>query len=111
MRIRNENKKAKNIANEYSEKMKILKFNYEKKINEMKNEYNILKDKYEKEINNKNIYKIKEYDNGRYEGEFKDDKFEGKGIYYFNSGSRYEGEFKNGEAEGKGIYYYNDGDR
>ena len=28
-------------------------------------------------------------DGNRYEGEWKDDKAEGKGIYYFKSGSRY----------------------
>ena len=32
-------------------------------------------------------------------------------TYYFNDGDRYEGDFKNGIFEGKGIYYYNNGDR
>ena len=29
---------------------------------------------------------------------------EGKGIYYYNNGDRYEGDWKNGKREGKGIY-------
>ena len=41
----------------------------------------------------------------------KNDKAEGKGIYYRNNGGRYEGDFKNDKKEGKGIYYYNNGDR
>ena len=51
-----------------------------------------------------------EWNNGeRYEGEWKNDLKDGKGIHYFPNGERYEGEFKNGNAEGKGIYYYKDG--
>ena len=30
---------------------------------------------------------------------------------YFNNGDRYEGDFKNNKREGKGIMYYNNGDR
>ena len=36
---------------------------------------------------------------------------EGKGIYYSNNGDRYEGDFRNGKFEGQGIYYYSNGDR
>ena len=32
----------------------------------------------------------------RYEGEFRNNKKEGTGIYYFNYGDRYEGDLKNG---------------
>ena len=49
--------------------------------------------------------KEKEYifNNGnRYEGDWKNGKKEGKGIFYFNSGSRYEGDWKNDKMEGKG---------
>jgi hypothetical protein len=42
---------------------------------------------------NKNISK-KVYDNGRYEGEMKDNKKNGHGIYYYNDGDRYEGNWK-----------------
>ena len=45
---------------------------------------NILKDKYDGRINNnKSLNQIKEFNNGRYEGEIKNDKREGKGIFFF----------------------------
>ena len=47
----------------------------------------------------------------RYEGEWKNNKKEGKGIYYWNNGDKYDGDWRNGKFEGKGIYYYNNGDR
>lgn len=52
-------------------------------------------------------YKTKE----KYEGDFKNGKAEGKGIFYYNNGDIYEGEFKNWMKEGYGIYYYKDGSR
>ena len=33
----------------------------------------------------------------RYEGEFKNDKFNGKGILYFKNQLKFEGEFKDGD--------------
>ena len=30
----------------------------------------------------------------------------GKGCYIFNNGDRYEGEFKDGKFHGKGEYYF-----
>ena len=32
-------------------------------------------------------------------------------IFYYNDGDKYEGDFKNDNREGKGLYYYNNGDR
>ena len=52
--------------------------------------------------------KIK-YDNGIYEGNFKNGLRHGKGIYKWTVGSSYDGDFKNGKKEGNGIYYYSDG--
>ena len=49
---------------------------------------------------------IQYYDNGRYEGEMKDGKREGKGKFYFITGDVYEGEFKNNQKNGKGKYVY-----
>ena len=50
-----------------------------------------------------------------YDGEWKNDKQDGKGILYYHkdpfTGERYEGDFKNGKKEGKGIIYFNNGDR
>ena len=46
----------------------------------------------------------------RYEGEWKNGKFDDMGIYYFNNGDWYEGEFKN-EVCIKSIYFYENGDQ
>ena len=41
-------------------------------------------------------------DNGnKYDGKWKNDKEEGKGIYYYNNGDKYDGEWKNDKIEGK----------
>ena len=77
-----------------------------------KNKYKPLKIKNEEKINNNIIInKIKEYDDGIYEREIKNNKKDGKGIYYYKHGDRYEGEFKNDNIDGKGIYYWLDGDK
>ena len=47
----------------------------------------------------------------KYEGEFKNNKNEGYGIYYYSNGDRYEGEFKIGKFEGYGLFYFLNGDR
>ena len=67
------------------------------------NDFNKIKYSNEKQI----LY----YDDGRYEGDVKNDKIEGKGIMYYNNGDRYEGDYKNDKKEGKGNYYWNDGTR
>ena len=36
-------------------------------------------------------------------------KFSGNGKYYFPSGESYEGECKNGKAHGKGVFRFIDG--
>ena len=38
-----------------------------------------------------------------YEGEFKNDDYEGKGIIYYNDGSRKMGDYINGNAIGKHV--------
>ena len=98
-------KQKNNIINEYEDKIKKIKLECENKINEIKNEYNLILQKLNNE--NKINKSIKEYPNGRYEGELKNNKREGKGIFYHNNGDRYEGEYKNDKRERKGIYYYN----
>ena len=55
-------------------------------------------------------YVVKIYNDGeKYEGQFKDDKRHGKGIFYYASGDKYDGEWKNNNRHGKGIEYYADG--
>ena len=51
-------------------------------------------------------------DNGYYEGEFKNEKKEGYGIFHpynHDEGERYECEYKNNSREGFGIFYDRDG--
>ena len=87
------------------------------KLENIINIYNkIFSDKYNEKLDKCYIIynQAKKYYNGKYEGEFKDNKREGKGKFYFNDGDIYEGDYKNDMREGKGITYYkglNDGDR
>ena len=46
---------------------------------------------------------------GHYEGEFKDGKINGKGIYEWSDGRKYEGTWKNNNMHGAGIYTWPDG--
>jgi hypothetical protein len=45
----------------------------------------------------------------RCEGEWKDGKMNGQGVYYWHQGRRYEGEFLNGLSHGFGTLYLKDG--
>lgn len=45
----------------------------------------------------------------KYEGEFKNGKFDGQGTFFFISGEKYIGEWKNGLQEGYGIFTSSDG--
>ena len=56
------------------------------------------------------FYKIYSLNVAVYEGEFKNDKREGKGIFKFPDGGVYEAEFLNGLFQGKEIYKYVNGD-
>ena len=40
-----------------------------------------------------------------YEGDFKNNKFDGRGIERLKNGQRYEGKWKNNLKNGKGISY------
>ena len=46
-----------------------------------------------------------------YEGEWSNNLKEGKGIETYTDGAKYEGNFKNSKFEGKGVLYYANGDR
>ena len=45
----------------------------------------------------------------KYEGEFKDDKMNGYGIYTFVDGEQYKGEFKDDNMNGQGVLTYQNG--
>ena len=57
-----------------------------------------------KEKENDNIIDIKLYDLGKYEGIILNNKRELKGVMLYNDGARYEGEWKDDKKNGKGIY-------
>ena len=72
----------------------------------------ILKINIEEHFKNKCIFRIIHYNNGDiYMGEWKNNKIEGVGKYYFYNGTRYEGEWKNNKREGYGIFYYSNGNK
>ena len=120
MIIKELNKEYENII-KIENKNNIIMYNtikeLENKNEKLKKEINNIKIKYENLLNEYNKYKetnkeiIKQYDFGYYEGQIKNNKREGKGIFYWNVGDRYKGQWKNDLKEGKGIYYYNNGDR
>jgi len=51
------------------------------------------------------------YDSGRYEGEVKDGKPNGRGIFFGKNSSRFEGEFRNGQPNGHGFACHPNGSR
>ena len=44
-------------------------------------------------------------------GEWKDDKRNGSGTYYWLDGRKYEGKWRNGDYHGWGVYSWPDGRR
>ena len=51
-------------------------------------------------------------DGNRYEGEHRDGQVTGRGAYWFvASGNRYEGEVLNGKPNGQGTFFWKNGDR
>jgi hypothetical protein len=47
----------------------------------------------------------------KYEGEFQDGQFEGRGTHWLPNGNVYTGEFRAGQYHGRGTLYYANGDR
>jgi hypothetical protein len=111
-------------------KIKVLKQNYEEKINKLiqekqyleklsgKNGYLSFKSESGADINyvgeiENNLahgYGIALLSSGfRYEGQWNAGKKEGYGIYYYKNNERYEGDFLNGKREGKGTYFFSNG--
>ena len=62
---------------------------------------------------NKHGKGIEYYKDGniKYEGDFVNDKREGKGKYIWEDGEYYIGEWLNDYMHGKGIEYYKDGNK
>ena len=48
---------------------------------------------------------------GVYEGGFKNGDFHGRGVYKYDNGNRYEGEFKDDKEHGQGVFVWKDGAR
>ncbi|KAL4427200.1 hypothetical protein ABPG74_013404 [Tetrahymena malaccensis] len=46
-----------------------------------------------------------------YAGDWKNNLFDGNGVYLFSSGERYEGELQEGQKSGKGTYFYSNGNQ
>ncbi|MFN3161927.1 MAG: MORN repeat-containing protein [Pseudohongiellaceae bacterium] len=47
----------------------------------------------------------------RYEGQCRNNYFQGQGTLYLNNGDRYQGQFSNDQKNGQGTYFYANGDR
>jgi hypothetical protein len=43
----------------------------------------------------------------KFEGEFKDGYYNGKGVEYFANGDKFEGEYRDDKRNGIGTYYNN----
>ena len=48
-------------------------------------------------------------DGAKYDGQYKDDKWNGQGTYNLPDGRKYVGQYKNGKLDGQGIEYRADG--
>ena len=57
--------------------------------------------------NGKGIYRYA--NNDCFVGDWKDDRFHGRGYYIFLNGERYEGDLTEGLKQGKGSYFYSNG--
>lgn len=48
-------------------------------------------------------------DGDKYDGEFKDDTYNGHGVYDWANDTKYDGEFKDGKRHGRGVTISADG--
>jgi hypothetical protein len=53
--------------------------------------------------------KMKHVNGTEYEGEYKYDKYDGRGVLKYPNWQYYKGEFKNGLRHGHGVFYNSDG--
>jgi hypothetical protein len=90
-------------------KIKVLKQNYEEKINKL-----IQEKQYLEKLSGKNGYLSFKSESGadiNYVGEIENNLAHGYGIALLSSGFRYEGQWNAGKKEGYGIYYYKNNER
>lgn len=64
-----------------------------------------------KDLQALNGVQIKDYEEGKYQGEFRNGKRDGRGIFIYKTGDRYEGEFRNDKAEGRGRFLWKAGNK
>ena len=79
-----------------------------KNVELIRNDINKINDKIDELLTTHN--KELKNEKGKYVGEIKNGKREGKGIFYFKNGDTYEGDWKNDKMDGKGIYYHKKAD-
>lgn len=60
--------------------------------------------------NGKLYYNSINTSNGKYSGNIKNGKYNGKGTYTWNTGDKYVGNWIEGNRTGSGVYYYSNGD-
>ena len=88
------------IINENKKNLQLLRNDISSLCNQINKRFDKL------EINNKINNQELKFSNGKYIGEVVNGIKEGKGIIYWNNGDRYEGEWRNDRMDGKGIYYF-----
>ena len=54
---------------------------------------------------------VRDYDNGQYVGQSKDNQRNGRGTYIFASGNKYVGQYMDGKSYGQGTFTWANGDK
>jgi len=54
---------------------------------------------------------IREYSNGKYVGQFRDDHIHGQGTITYVNGNKYEGQWRDGQEHGQGTYTFANGNK
>jgi hypothetical protein len=60
-------------------------------------------------LQGRGVYKWSDGD--RYEGDVRDEKLHGRGIYVWANGNRYDGDYRDGKRTGRGVYMWANGSR